>query len=162
MAQTELFRDLPSRDTERLLGSATRILLPRGTVLFALGDPADSVYIVERGHLALTLPMKVLGREENILIEQRHPGQALGWSALIPPHTFTLTATAPFDAEVLALDRQVLLDYFKAEPEAGYIVARNVAEIVGERLQVFQAMWLREMQRVVEMHTGHTGRRAIA
>jgi len=160
MAHSELFRDLPSRDTERLLGSATRVILPRGTVLFALGDSADSLYIVERGHLALTLPMKVLGREENILIEERHPGQALGWSALIPPHKFTLTATAPFDAEVLVLDRQMLLDYFEAEPEAGYLVARNVAEIVGQRLQVFQAMWLREMQRVVEMHTGQTSRRA--
>lgn len=156
MARSELFRDLPSADIDRLLASATHVILPRGTVLFALGDSAHSLYIVERGHLALTLPMKVLGREENILIEQRHPGQALGWSALIPPNKFTLTATAPFDAEVLALDRQMLLDYFREEPEAGYIVARNVAEIVGQRLQVFQAMWLREMQRVVEMHTGRS------
>ncbi len=156
MAVTELFQNLPSRDVEHLLGTAKHITLPRGAVLFALGDTADSLYIVERGHLALTLPMKVLGREENILIEQRHAGQALGWSALIPPHKFTLTATAPFDAEVLALERQVMLDYFQSEPEAGYVVARNVAEIVGQRLQVFQVMWLREMQRVVEAHTGRT------
>jgi hypothetical protein len=28
---------------------------------------------------------------------------------------------------------------------------QNVASVVGQRLQVFQAMWLREMQRVVEL-----------
>ena len=132
-------------------------MLPRGTVLFRLGGPADSLYIVERGHLALTLPMQVLGREQNVLIEERHPGQALGWSALIPPHKFTLTATAPFDAEVLAIGRQQLLDHFANEPEVGYLVTRNVAEIVGQRLQVFQAMWLREMQRVVEIYAGRQG-----
>jgi hypothetical protein len=27
---------------------------------------------------------------------------------------------------------------------------RNLASVVGQRLQVFQAMWLREMQRFVE------------
>ena len=157
MAQRELLQGLSPRDAEHLLSLGTRIILPKGTVLFRLGGAADSLYIVERGHLALTLPMQVMGHEENILIEERHPGQTLGWSALIPPHKFTLTATAPFDAEVLALDREKLLQYFTAEPAVGYVVTRNVAEIVGQRLQVFQGMWLREMQRVVEMHTARKG-----
>ncbi len=157
MSQRELLHGLAQRDADHLLALGTRIILPRGTVLFRLGGPADSLYIVERGHLALTLPMQVLGREENILIEERHPGQTLGWSALIPPHKFTLTATAPFDSEVLALDREALLQYFTAEPAVGYVVTRNVAEIIGQRLQVFQGMWLREMQRVVEMHTARKG-----
>lgn len=157
MPQRELLHGLAKSDADHLLGMGSRIILPRGTVLFRLGGAADSLYIVERGHLALTLPMQVLGREENILIEERHPGQTLGWSALIPPHKFTLTATAPFDAEVLALDRQALLHYFTAEPAVGYVVTRNVAEIIGQRLQVFQGMWLREMQRVVEMHTARKG-----
>ena len=154
MTAHELLHELLPRDAERLLGLATRITLPRGTVLFELGGPAHSLYIVERGQIALTLPMQVLGRQENVLIEERHPGETVGWSALIPPHKFTLTATAPFEAEVLAISRQSLLDCFAADPAVGYVVTRNVAEIVGERLQVFQAMWLREMQRVVEMHTG--------
>jgi CRP-like cAMP-binding protein len=144
---------LSASDADRLLSLGTRISLPRGTVLFRLGGQADSLYIVERGHLALTLPMQVLGHEQNILIEERHPGQSLGWSALIPPHKFTLTATAPFDAEVLAFDRDALAQHLVAEPSVGYVVARNVAEVVGQRLQVFQSMWLREMQRVVEMRT---------
>lgn len=157
MAPRELLHGLAPRYAEHLLGLGKRIVLPRGAVLFQLGDEATSLYLVERGSLALTLPMQVMGRQENVLIEERHAGQALGWSALIPPHKFTLTATAPFDAEVLALDRLLLLQFFADEPEAGYIVTRNVAEIIGQRLQVFQAMWLREMQRVVEMHAGRKG-----
>ena len=153
MPQREVLHGLSAHDADRLLSLGARVILPRGTVLFRLGGQADSLYIVERGHLALTLPMQVLGREENVLIEERHPGQSLGWSALIPPHKFTLTATAPFDAEVLAFDRDALTRHFEAEPAVGYVVARNVAEIVGQRLQVFQSMWLREMQRVVEMRT---------
>ncbi|TAK17381.1 MAG: cyclic nucleotide-binding domain-containing protein, partial [Acidobacteria bacterium] len=129
----------------------TKVTLPRGAVLFELGAPADSVYIVTGSRLSLTLPMMVGGREEHVLIEERQTGQALGWSALIPPHRFTLTASAPFGAEVLQIPREALAHHLKLRPEIGYLVMRNVAEIIGQRLQVFQAMWLREMQRVVEL-----------
>ena len=88
-----------------------------------------------------------------VLIEERAPGQPFGWSALIPPHRFTLKATAPLDTEVLAIPRTTLLQYFETHPDIGYIVTQNVAEVMGRRLQVFQAMWLREMQRVVELRT---------
>ena len=151
MQQAELLHGLAPRDAEQLLAIGTRMTLPRGTVLFELGSAADSVYIVTQSRLSLTLPMIVRGREENVLIEERQTGQALGWSALIPPHRFTLTASAPFGAEVLRIPREALAEHLSACPEVGYLVMRNVAEIVGQRLQVFQAMWLREMQRVVEL-----------
>ena len=116
-----------------------------------MGDEAKALYLVERGRIALTLPMQVMGREEDVLVEERSPGQTVGWSALIPPHRFTLKATAPLDTYVLAFERSALLDYFGKWPVVGYIVTRNVASVIGQRLQVCQAMWLREMQRVVEL-----------
>ncbi len=133
----------------RALGSPAR--LSTGETLFRLGTDAHSLYIIERGRIALTLPMRVREREEDVLIEERHPGQTVGWSALIPPHRFTLTATALVESEVLAVDHQALQAHFAARPEVGYIVMRNIATVVGQRLQVFQAMWLREMQRVVKL-----------
>jgi hypothetical protein len=35
-------------------------------------------------------------------------------------------------------------------PVAGYLVSLNVAGVMGQRLQTVQAMWLREMERMVE------------
>ena len=40
--------------------------------------------------------------------------------------------------------------YFSAHPETGRAVAFNLASVIGQRLQIFQAMWLREVQRMVE------------
>ena len=75
----------------------------------------------------------------------------LGWSALIPPHRFTLKATAPLETVLIALPRQALVSHFAAHPAVGHVVISNLATIIGQRLQVLQAMWLREMQRVIEM-----------
>ena len=63
--------------------------------------------------------MQVRGREENVLVEERCPGQTVGWSALIPPYRFTLTATAPVETEVIALPREALTRYFACHPEIG-------------------------------------------
>ncbi len=147
----ELFAGLSHDEAAAVTALGTRVSLASGDVLFSMGGDATTLYVVERGRVALTLPMQVLGHEQDVLVEERAPGQTVGWSALIPPYRFTLKATAPLETEVLAFTRSSLLDHFGRQPVVGYIVTRNVASVIGQRLQVFQAMWLREMQRVVEL-----------
>jgi CRP-like cAMP-binding protein len=150
----ELLDGLSSDETEQVLALGTRLIVPSGNELFRLGDPADRLFLTESGRIRLTLPMQVRGREEDIFVEERSPGQTVGWSALIPPYRFTLTATAPLlDAAVIALPREALREYLAANPAAGYKIALNLAVVIGHRLQMFQAMWLREMQRTVEVRS---------
>ncbi len=149
--QIELVTGLSPADAEAVMALGTRITLTPGAILFKLGENAQQVYLIKRGRLSLTLPMQVRDRDEDILIEERGPGQTVGWSALIPPHRYTLTARALIETDVLGLPRASLLDYFSAHPAVGYAVTRSVASVVGQRLQVFQTMWLREMQRVVKL-----------
>ena len=149
----ELLKDLAADEVQRILAIGTRISLRSGASLFKLGDPAERLFLIERGLIRLTLPMQVRGRQEDVVVEERIAGQTVGWSALIPPHKFTLAATAPLETEVIALPREDLRRHFTAHPTVGYQVALNLAVVIGHRLQLFQAMWLREMQRTVEKHS---------
>jgi CRP-like cAMP-binding protein len=148
----ELLAGLAPEQAARVLALGTPVTLGAGEMLFDLGAEADALYVIDRGRIVLSLPIRVGGREEHVLIEERQAGQALGWSALIPPHRFTLRATAPLDTVVTAWPREALLERFALEPEVGYAVMRNVARVTGQRLQLFQAMWLREMQRTVALN----------
>jgi CRP-like cAMP-binding protein len=149
--QVDLVKDLAEDDAAEVLALGSRSRIPSGGELFRLGAEATNLYVIERGRISLTLPLRVQEREEDILVEERLPGQTVGWSALIPPHRFTLKATAQLETEVLAFSRDALLAHFAKHPLVGYVMTHNLASIVGQRLQVFQAMWLREMQRVVEL-----------
>jgi CRP-like cAMP-binding protein len=148
--KADLLNGLPEEEAGRILALGTRIIVTAGAKLFHLGDEADSVYLVSRGLLRLTLPINVFTREEEVMVEERAVGQTVGWSALIPPYRFTLSATAPVETEVIALPRETLASYFAMHPETGYAVSLNLSSVIGNRLQLFQAMWLREIQRVVE------------
>ena len=151
MVDVDLLKGLAQDEAERVLALGKRVVLTTGAELFHLGDDADRIYLVARGRLRLTLPMQVRSHEEDVLVEERSSGQTVGWSALIPPYRFTLTASAPLGAEAIALSREALNGYFAAHPATGYAVALNVSCVIGHRLQLFQAMWLREVQRMVEM-----------
>jgi CRP-like cAMP-binding protein len=152
--KSELFDGLSPQDTDLVMALASRSVVPSGSVLFNLGDRADRIFVIERGRVALSLPIQVLDHSEDVLLEERVPGQAVGWSALTPPHHFTLKGVAVFETELLAFSRTALTDHFAAHPAVGHTIMRNVAATVGQRLQVVQAMWLREMQRVVATRLG--------
>jgi hypothetical protein len=78
------------------------------------------LYLIERGQITLTLPMTVRGKEQDVIVEEPTSGQAVGWSALVPPYEFTLAATAPLETVIIALPREALHEYFAANPAVGY------------------------------------------
>lgn len=147
----DLVKGLGQQDAERTLALGSRIRLCSGDELFRLGAEADYLYVIAHGQVNLTLPMKVRGQETDVLVEERTSGQTVGWSALIPPHRFTLRATVPVETEVIALSRHALETHFAECPQAGYMVSLNLSAVIGQRLQLFQAMWLREIARMVEL-----------
>ena len=146
----ELLKGLTPEEAERMLALGLRVTLSSGAELFPLGAEAESLYVINRGRIRLTLPLEVRGGERDVLVEERLPGQTVGWSALIPPYRFTLRATAPLQTEVTVFSREALREHFAAYPAVGFAVSLNLAAVIGQRLQVFQAMWLREIQRMVE------------
>lgn len=149
--QSDLLKGLTEAEANDLMALGTPVTVRTGETLFRLGEPADRMFLVVGGRITLTLPMKIRGSEEDVLVEERLSGETLGWSGLIPPHRFTLKATAAADSAVVAFSRASLLEHFAAHPAVAYTVVRNVGAVIGHRLQVFQTMWIREMQRTLEI-----------
>ena len=88
MATTEheLFKGLSQAETAQVLSLGRRITLSSGEPLFRMGDSAESLFLIVRGRIRLTLPMPVLGQEQEVLIEERSPGQTVGWSEIGRAH----------------------------------------------------------------------------
>jgi CRP/FNR family transcriptional regulator len=149
----DLFDGLPPDEVDGLLSLASPIALHEGEELFGLGDEANRIFLVVSGQVRLTLPLSVGERQVDVMVGERMPGHMVGWSGLIPPHRFTFKAVAVPDTELLVLARPPLLAFFNEKPHVGYLVYSNLARIVGQRLQLFQTMWVREMQHVVKTKT---------
>ena len=148
----ELFQGIPPDESETLLALGQRVRMSSGASLFRLGDPARCLYLINSGQVRLTVPMHIRGREEDILMEEKGAGQTVGWSALIPPYRFTVSATTAIETDAFMLSREALHGFIEHSPSIGAKLCLNVGIVIGHRLQTIQAMWLREMQRTIELH----------
>lgn len=147
--KTALFEELQDAEAARLLEIARPRECAKAECLFLLGDHADRLYVVLSGAVELNFPVSFGGTVRDVRLEVKTPGSALGWSALVKPYRFTLSARTTEPTNLLTFLRQDLLRVFADEPRAGYVVMHHVAEIVGRRLLQVQALWARELQRIV-------------
>jgi CRP-like cAMP-binding protein len=145
----DLFRGLSLMGIRRLAAMGRSRTLAAGDYLFLLGDSADFLYVVTKGAVDLCLPMTVGAVVKDISVESATAGKALGWSALVTPYRFTLSARASEATEVIGFPRSELQQLFDASPELGKRFLGNLIELVGVRLLTFQALWVRELQRAV-------------
>jgi CRP-like cAMP-binding protein len=144
-----IFNDLRQAEAAQLLAIARPQHLRKGECLFLLGDHADRFYVVLTGRVELSFPLSFGGVVRDVSVELKMPGDALGWSALVKPYRFTLSARAAENCQLAAFLRQDLRRVFEVQPRIGHVVMQYVAEVVGRRLLQVQALWARELQRAV-------------
>ena len=103
--------------------------LHKGEVLFSQTDPADTVYVVRSGCIAIFLAT-LEGRE--LVINEMHPGDCFGELSLITDQPRSTGALARESSEVVSIPRDVFLKGLEAEPE----LMRRVLETTALRLRV--------------------------
>lgn len=149
LCSAPIFSELEDAEVQRLLAVARPQQCYAGECLFLLGDHADRLYVMLSGKVELTFPLSFEGVVRDVPVELKTAGSALGWSALVKPHRFTLSARAVETSDLAAFLRHDLLRVFEAEPHIGAVVMRHLAELVGRRLLQVQALWARALQRAV-------------
>ena len=123
--QWEILRGLGEPQRRAVMASATRHRYRNGDTLFHAGDPAASVHLLERGHVAIrivdlggtTLTLDVLG-----------PGSAFGEQALLAPdERRTASAVAIGAVETRQLDTAVFADLQRREPSVTAVLVEVLA-----------------------------------
>jgi CRP/FNR family transcriptional regulator, cyclic AMP receptor protein len=114
-----------------IMAGARDELFQPGQVIFRAGDPANCIYLIEQGNVAVEAhdatgadrPLQVIG-----------PGSALGWSWLFPPFAWHLQARALEQTRVIRLDGAHVLCHCEADHQIGYEIMKRVSQVLIERL----------------------------
>jgi uncharacterized membrane protein len=99
-----------------------------GTILFDFGDPGDCMYVVGSGAVELSATDK-LGQKIVLTLCER--GDMFGELSLLDMGTRTARAVVTEAAELLALDREQLRDFFRRKPDA----ALDMMTVMGRRMR---------------------------
>jgi len=94
----------------------------RGASLFTEGSAGALAYVVQEGHVAVSIQGKI--------VQRVGPGGIFGEMALVDQSTRAASAAAETDVALIAVNRAVFVSLVKANPEFGAALLGAVAERV--------------------------------
>ena len=160
LAAVRLFELLDKEDIETLAAVIDSIKISAGEILFRVGEPGDSLFIVETGEVELFIN-DTTGQKIVLTVAERD--DFFGDLSMLDNRPRSATAQALKDTELLVLDRDDLLLLFRKTPDAALSmmaalsamlrkaddllrtrVSRNVNEEMDEKLSTLQhiADWI--------------------
>lgn len=128
LATVELFRDLDDDALAPLLLAATAERLRRGDVIFTEGDPADDLFVVSDGRVAIA-NRSIDGRESMVALMER--GDLFGEMGLFDGRGRSADARALETSTVIRLPYEPLRHLYGRRPELLW----NVVRLLSQRLR---------------------------
>ncbi len=138
ITESPVFADLAPAHLELIAGCAKNAGFDAGDRLFKEGDEANSFYLVRHGLIALEQYVPNRGM---LTVETIGPGEIAGWSWLVPPYRWQLSARAVEPTRAIELDGACLRGKCDDEPELGYLLLSRISSalvtvITAARLQL--------------------------
>src|SRR3954454_2241911 len=143
-----LFRALSSEQRLKILGAMVRQDLVRGEILVAQGDPADSVYIVLHGALA------VRRTGDSQPIAELRAGELVGEIGFFANLTRTANVIAIRDTSVLVLTRAAYQSLAKSTPAIAEALLAALALRFAKRTEHIPTARTSPMARTVALIDG--------
>ena len=99
-------------------------------LIIRAGQPANSMYLVDSGRVAIEAPEGGPGRVLQVI----SGGSVFGWSWLYAPFTLRLQVRSMEQTRVIRLDGGHILAACEADHDVGYLIMRRVSQMLIERL----------------------------
>jgi CRP/FNR family cyclic AMP-dependent transcriptional regulator len=125
-------RVLSEPQLERLFRCGTEVTVAAGELIFREGAPADRLYLIRAGRIALEQHVTARAPTQ---METLEAGDVLGFSWLFEASPWTLDARAVTDAELFALEGACVRREMQADPALGLAIATQLTLHLYHRLQ---------------------------
>lgn len=100
-----------------------------GEQIFAKGDSADFLYILETGSIEL-----LLKEDDHTCFLLKDPGEVFGWSSIVEKGIYTSTATCKSATELLKVSKQDIEEIFDKYPKAAIKFYQRLGSIFSKRI----------------------------
>ena len=128
LGEMPLFSGLPPMVLREIAAAAEWLSLPGGAALFSAGEPADALYVVLSGSLAV---LTAGGRAQGRFLARLAAGDTVGEMGLISGHPRTANVVALRNTELARISSRAFNEVLRREPEAMW----RIAQLMVKRLE---------------------------
>lgn len=143
LARIRRFDGLPPEVQERIAASASPRHFAAGQVIYLEGEPAETLYLLERGWIKATR-MSREGREQAMLFLES--GEIFGDIAMFSGTTYPGTVVALEDVDVWAIPAREFLTLTEQYPALAMAVIRHLSDRVLHYIGLVEDLSLRNVE----------------
>lgn len=144
LAQAPLFKLLDASERAELERALERRACAAGEMIFTIGEPGDSLYIVGTGSVELFVKDNTGAK---IILTVCGAGEVFGELSLFDGGARTASALSLEDAELLVLERDDLLAFLRRHPDA----ALDLLTTMGQRIRATDEILRRRVARNINL-----------
>jgi len=97
------------------------------------GSPVNAVHIVKKGKVSIKFHAPRMFENSEVLVDTISDGDIFAWSALVSS-TLTASVNAIEPTEVIDIDAAELNSLFEKKPRIGYVIMKNLTQVINSRL----------------------------
>ncbi len=146
LKQSSLFEGLNAEELQQFANVAQFLKVKKGDRIFEAGSPAEFLFVIGAGEIDLRFKVTYYNALAELSLDTKSRGEAFGWSALIGPHRYTLSAIALADSALLQMNQTDIKRLCEANNHLGYILMRNLAKMVGDRFTRVEYVLIQQAQ----------------
>jgi toluene monooxygenase system ferredoxin subunit len=132
LLQLPLFEGLDRIHLTTLAKSAVEDRFSRDHVIFEQGKPADRLYILLDGRVAIRYKPY---DGEMLLVTEVKPNSVFGWSSALGRPSYSSCAVCVEDSHAVSVRGDAIKSICEKYPETGVMILERLADVIAERLQ---------------------------
>lgn len=125
------------------------IYAPAGSVIFEQGEPAENLYVLINGEVAIRF--KPDDGPEGEIAHVRAEG-VVGWSAALGNPYYTSSAVCTADSQMLRVRNSDLRQLCENYPETGVLFLDRLAAMIAERLRITHPQLITMLEQGLSVH----------
>ncbi|MBI4282581.1 MAG: cyclic nucleotide-binding domain-containing protein [Chloroflexi bacterium] len=136
LKEYDFFKELTVAEEEKVLALAARKEYPAGAIIFREGQRAEELLLLEEGKVVLQMQVRAAQSSSyrKATIDFVTPGEMLGWSAIVEPNIYTLTAVSLGRAQVLTINGPKLKALMQNDLHIGQKLLAALVKVIASRL----------------------------
>jgi len=127
-----LFTGFSEKQLSALAGLFEGEHLQTGQTIFSQDDPAERLYVLLSGRVAIRFKPH---DGETLTVTEIAQGGVFGWSAALGRRSYTSSAVCLEAGEALGLRGADLRCLCETQPETGVVILERLAEVIAQRLR---------------------------
>lgn len=147
LKRAEVFLGLNDSDLSKIatLPSCREEAYQQQEVLFRAGEEAKHLYVLKEGQVdvVMGLPAQTNQVATEVVIDIITAGGFFGWSALVGPNVYVMSAICQEPSRVVIISGIELMALFDSNYYIGYKVFQSLSHIIGTRLRDMEQVLLK-------------------